>query len=110
MHNDLKQDKIYIGNLLSCYEYFLTDKQLAYMQLYYEEDYSLQEIAEIYHVTRVAIHNQITNAQKKLLDFEKHLQLHYLHAEIIPLLENGYEQKSWDEIACAITKIKENLE
>jgi len=107
MIENTKHDKIYIGNLLDFYEFSLTKKQVEYMNLYYQEDYSLQEIAENYGVTRVAIHNQIQNAQRKLLEFESHLQLYTLQSEILPFLEQGYEQHNWEMVQKGIKKIKE---
>jgi len=99
-------DKVYFGNLLVYYGTFLTEKQRDYMRLYYQEDYSLQEIAEIYHVSRSAIHAQLQHAQKKLLTFEKELQIHVLVHDILPALEDGINQKDWVIVTESANKLK----
>ena len=107
MNEKMMDEKLLFGNLLELYRAFLTKKQVEYMELYYQEDYSLQEIAELFGVTRVAIHNQLQHAQKKLLDFEKHLGLYDIYTEIVPELEKGLETTDYDMIARAIQTLKD---
>lgn len=97
-----KYDKIYFGNLLAYYGSFLTQKQQSYLRLYYQEDYSLQEIAENYEVTRVAIHQQIQNAQKKMLAFERALHVVEIEQDILPSLERGASERDWAAIDAAL--------
>lgn len=78
--------KIYGGELLAVYGDFLTTKQYEYMELYYQEDYSLAEIAENYHVSRVAIHNQIMAATQKITEFEEKLHVSFLLQHALPKL------------------------
>ena len=62
-------------NLYDIYQDLLTDKQREYFELYYYEDYSLQEISENLGVSRNAAHDQIKRTEKKLHDFESRLHL-----------------------------------
>lgn len=90
------EHKLYYSQLLDIYGSFLTAKQYECMQLYYQEDYSLQEIAEIYDITRVAVHNQIQNANKKMDKFEQELQLHQIKNQLLPQLEENIKEQKYD--------------
>lgn len=61
--------------LFSFYRNLLTDKQAQYMADYYEEDYTLAEIAENNNVSRQAIYDSIRRTEESLLDYEEKLQL-----------------------------------
>lgn len=64
-----------INLLLDFYGNLLTDKQLETLQLYFREDLSLQEIANIYQVSRNAVYDNIQKAIKILETYENKLQL-----------------------------------
>lgn len=64
-----------INLLLDFYGNLLTDKQLETLQLYFREDLSLQEIANIYQVSRNAVYDNIQKAIKLLETYENKLQL-----------------------------------
>lgn len=64
-----------MNTLFSFYRNLLTDKQAQYMSEYYEEDYSLVEIAENYGVSRQAIYDSIKRTEKSLKDYEEKLHL-----------------------------------
>lgn len=57
------------------YGKLLTDKQREITDLYYSCDLSLAEIAEMKNISRSACLDNITNAKKHLLRFEKELKL-----------------------------------
>jgi hypothetical protein len=61
--------------LFSFYGPLLTDKQAAYMAEYYEEDYTLAEIADNHNVSRQAIYDSIKRAEESLIEYERKLQL-----------------------------------
>lgn len=61
--------------LFSFYGALLTPKQAQYMSDYYEEDYTLAEIADNYGVSRQAIYDSINRAGEALTDYEQKLQL-----------------------------------
>lgn len=61
--------------LFSFYGALLTPKQAQHMSDYYEEDYTLAEIADNYGVSRQAIYDSIKRAEESLHDYEEKLQL-----------------------------------
>lgn len=75
-----------INMLLDFYGNLLTEKQLDYMQLYFKDDFSLQEIASLHNVSRNAIYDMITRTIKQLESYEEKLELYQkfcLRQEII---------------------------
>lgn len=65
----------HLSRLFDFYHRLLTDKQKQYFIMYYHEDYSLQEIASFYNVSRNAIYDQLTITSDKLLEYEEKLLL-----------------------------------
>lgn len=57
------------------YGSFLTDKQAKVFELYYNDDYSLAEIAQECGVTRQGVLDTLKRAQAKLEDMEQKLGL-----------------------------------
>ena len=53
----------------------LTERQKRIMQLYYDNDWSLGEIAENYEVSRQAIYDVLRRAEKALEQYESRLGL-----------------------------------
>lgn len=64
-----------IGLLLDYYKGFLTDNQKKVLDYYYNEDYSLSEIAAQLGISRQGAQDNIARSQKKLLDMEQKLGL-----------------------------------
>jgi uncharacterized protein len=61
--------------LFDIYSGLLTEKQYRLCDMYYNQDYSLSEIAEIEHSTRQAARDGINKARQKLLCFESTLNI-----------------------------------
>ncbi|MDN6196315.1 MAG: YlxM family DNA-binding protein, partial [Atopostipes suicloacalis] len=64
-----------MNRLFSFYQALLTEKQAQYMSDYYEEDYTLAEIAENSNVSRQAIYDSIKRTEESLIKYEEKLQL-----------------------------------
>ena len=66
---------IKISLLLDFYGDILTDKQREAVELYYNEDLSLSEIAEQTDITRYGIRDRIVKSENILIDMEDKLGL-----------------------------------
>ena len=53
----------------------LTQKQKTYFDLYYNQDFSLAEIAEQYDISRQGVHDSIKRGEELLLCYENVLHL-----------------------------------
>lgn len=70
MAKDLK-----ISYLLECYGKLLTEKQFRVVDMYYNEDLSLAEIAEIEAITRQGVRDFLKKAEAQLNELENKLHL-----------------------------------
>lgn len=61
--------------LLDIYGKLLTDKQFDVMDLYYNDDLSLSEIAQQYNISRQGVHDSIKRGEELLLGYDKVLKL-----------------------------------
>ena len=61
--------------LLDFYGEMLTDKQRDFIDLYYNEDLSLAEIAENEGITRQGVRDSVKRAEAQLFDMEEKLHL-----------------------------------
>lgn len=63
------------GELLDCYGDLLTDRQRDCLDLYYNENLTLAEIAEHFHISRQAVHDAMRHGEEQLLSYERVLHL-----------------------------------
>ena len=64
------EKSVEIGTLCAFYGGLLTQRQQEMLRLYYEEDFSLGEIAEQFGVSRQNVHELITRSVQKLHRYE----------------------------------------
>src|SRR5690554_7462520 len=61
--------------LFDIYGELLTDKQQTFFKLYYEQDYSLQEISTMYDVSRNAVYDSLKKVEEHLENYETKLKI-----------------------------------
>lgn len=66
----MKQEAFTMSLLLDYYGGLLTDKQKNYFDLYYNQDFSLAEIAEQEGISRQGVHDTISRTEATLLQME----------------------------------------
>lgn len=79
-----------VALLLDFYGEMLTEKQREVIDLYYNQDLSLAEIAEIAHITRQGVRDSIKRGEGMLFEFEERLHLAQRFSE----MEQGLGQIS----------------
>ncbi len=67
------EKKVEISMLCQIYGKLLTEKQYNIMNDYYNNDYTLSEIAENNDITRQAVRDIIKKGEKKLFEYEEKL-------------------------------------
>lgn len=75
--------------LLDAYAGLLTVKQQRLCDMYYNQDYSLAEIAQIERTTRQAVRDGIGKARQKLLGFEKCLSVVAMRQQTLAAIEQA---------------------
>ena len=83
-----------ISYLLDFYGNVLTDKQKDAIDLYYNEDLSLAEIAEYQDITRQGVRDAIKRGEEILLEIESKLEFAARTEELTSLLEEIYRLSS----------------
>ena len=79
---------IHYVELFDYYGDLFTDKQKEYFKDYYENNLTLQEIADNNNVTRNAVHKNIKDIVQKLDYYEEKLNLYKNKKKIEKLIEN----------------------
>ncbi|MCR3906580.1 MAG: hypothetical protein NUK62_06115 [Tenericutes bacterium] len=81
------EKKEVLNQLFDFYKPLLTEKQIHYFELYYREDFSLQEISELNHVSRNAVFDQLKKVEEHLFFYEEKLKLQFLKNKRETLIE-----------------------
>lgn len=82
-------EKHFIYSIL--YDYYgelLKDNQANIIDLYYNQDLSLSEIAEEINISRQGVHDALKRAEKSLMDYEKKIKLHEKYEKYHKSAEN----------------------
>lgn len=69
----MMEKNVEISILSQIYKNVLTNKQLELLDEYYNNDFSLSEIAENHNITRQAVRDNIKSGETKLYDLEEKL-------------------------------------
>ncbi len=76
------EDILEIALLFDFYGLLLTEKQRNIFDMYYNLDFSLQEIADELSISRPTVHDTIKRSKLNLYSFEEKLQLVKRHQNI----------------------------
>jgi len=75
-----------INVLYDFYGSLLTEKQQTFLQCYFQDDYSLGEIAAEFEISRQAVYEHLKRAEQMLEDYERKLGLALRHEKFIESL------------------------
>ena len=78
----------YITTLYEIYKELLNEKERNYFEYYYFEDYSMQEIADLYKVSKAYASKYLNQIIDKIVNYEKILKINDRNSKIIDLLKN----------------------
>lgn len=108
------EKKTNIALLLDFYSPMLTERQSEIMQLYYGDDLSLSEVADITGITRQGARDAIKKSESILISCEEKLGLYAKHvkqSELVESIVDGLrEAKSREDIDAQIKRIKTLLQ
>ncbi len=82
------EEFVYLSILFDIYGNLLTEKQQVYFKCYYEDNLTMQEIADDYNVSKNAISKQIDIIKEKLLDYESKLKIKEKKDKIISKIDD----------------------
>ncbi|MDD2494196.1 MAG: sigma factor-like helix-turn-helix DNA-binding protein [Tissierellia bacterium] len=74
--------------LFDYYGDLLKDNQASIIDLYYNQDYSLSEIAEEMNISRQGVHDALKRAEKSLVEYEDKIKLHDKYMKYLAAAEN----------------------
>ncbi len=94
-----------MNDLLDWYENLLTTKQKAVMHLYYQQDYSLREIAQELEVSHNAIYDIIMRASNRLEAIEAQVKVLALYQKLQTQIE-ALKAKDIDAIQEIIAELE----
>ncbi|MCI9286542.1 MAG: DNA-binding protein [Clostridia bacterium] len=110
------EKNVKISILCQIYGKLLTEKQYNFLDDYYNNDYSLSEIAENYGITRQATRDNIVKGENKLFEYEEKLGImkRRLNQEqqivkILSELTKIQTKLSDEEIASILENVKKEL-
>ena len=78
----------YIIALYEIYKELLNEKERNYFEYYYFEDYSMQEIADLYKVSKAYASKYLNKINDKIISYEKILKINDRNSKIIDLVKN----------------------
>lgn len=99
-----------LNMLYDFYAPLLTKKQKEYLELYYLEDYSLGEIADVKNVSRQAVYDNIRRTEKVLESYEEKISLYEKFQKRKLLLDALTTSVNQDENKATILQLVKQIE
>jgi predicted DNA-binding protein YlxM (UPF0122 family) len=84
------ESQIEISELYHIYGDLLSERQKRFIELYYDDNLTLSEIAEQYDISRQAVHDAIKHGREGLLRFETTLGLYEMKEQGILVETPGH--------------------
>ena len=78
-----------ISLLFDCYGDSLSEKQREIFDCYYNEDFSLSEVAENFGITRQGVRDFVKRTEQQLLELEANLGFHKKKVELKALCDKA---------------------
>lgn len=94
-----------ISLLLDIYGNLIKGRRKEVLNLYYNEDYSLTEIAEIFNITKQGVRDFLLKGEKELLDYENSLNILENKFEMDDILNNLLESEDLGQIKSDLQKL-----
>ena len=101
------EEKVKVSILLEIYGNLLTRKQYEFMDYYYNQDYSLSEIADNNEITRQAVRTILIKSKTKLEEYEEKLKFMQKEEKIKKYIEKLEETNANKKI---LEKLKEQID
>ena len=70
------EEILYYSSLFNIYQNLLTENNKKIFAYYYDENLSLQEIADLLHVSKSFVGNSLKKVEKRLKDLESKLHIY----------------------------------
>lgn len=90
------EEFVYYGSLFDIYKCLLNESSIEYYSLYYEENLTLQEIADNKKVSKSYVGSIIKKTTEKLEEFEKKLRLYEKKQMVLSCIEENNMDKIKD--------------
>lgn len=81
-------ERDYLVELYELYKNLLTDREKEYFEYYYFEDYSLNEIAEVYDVSKSYVSKFLNQISEEIISFENKLSLYNKRQKIKKVIDS----------------------
>jgi uncharacterized protein len=94
-----------ISLLLDIYGNLIKGRRKEVLNLYYNEDYSLTEIAEIFNITKQGVRDFLLKGEKELLEYENSLNILENKFEFDDVLNNLLESEDLEQIKSGLKKL-----
>ncbi|KAF0091362.1 MAG: hypothetical protein FD141_1151 [Fusobacteria bacterium] len=94
-----------ISLLLDIYGNLLKGRRKEVLNLYYNEDYSLTEIAEMFNITKQGVRDFLLKGEKELLEYENSLNILENKFEMDDILNNLLDSEDLEHIKANLQKL-----
>ena len=109
----MHEKNLKIGYLLDFYGEVLSERKRNVLDMYYNEDFSLSEIAEDIGISRQGVRDLIKKAEEELRFFEEKLgisrRMEMLERSVNDLLTLAKEQNAPKDICDGIAELKKQI-